>query len=278
MHFLGAMEIAADIVARGIDIEQHILKSHGPLKVMLPPPINIPDPSSPGSSLLFGQPTNGNSTSSTWSSNHISCRTTFDPILDGSLDSIITSGVMNDLDPMLPKSEMIFKEGWVLDYGEGERRAKRKLKPYDGLGYIDSKKAYYGLPMSKTLKMMLPWEGFKTRAQLTSSTDASNWFKSLVLCEVNEERGDTECKLDTNIQIVAGGKIVENVTYIDAVGVSYLSKKICVDVSIPSTAQITKSPSDGSVYLSVDINAKAPTRSKDGPCSISHVVWEEVSQ
>ena len=93
MHFLAALEIVYDMIIRNIDIAGHVLKAHDPAKVLLPPPFNTPQSGSPGSSLLFGEPVHNKTQPGLWSHNHVSCRTTFDPTISGSLDSIIVSGV-----------------------------------------------------------------------------------------------------------------------------------------------------------------------------------------
>jgi len=296
MHFLGAMEVAVDIIVREVDTAHHLLKQHDPATVVLPPPKHIPSANSPAESLLFGLPSSGAENDKHWKMNHVSCRTSFDPVLEGTLKEVVVSGLADELDLMLPKSEMIYVDGWVLDYGDGEKKAKRKLKPFDGLGYIDSKKAYYGLPMSKTLSFWLPWEGFTVSGdsgrgnsgnQLRGNKDvelkleeddASNWYRSLVVCEVNEDRGENECNFEKNIDFVVGGKPATDVTYIDATGVSYLKKRICVNVGIPEGSKVSRkdgSSADSPLGLSLDVTAKGFLLLKDGPCSISHVVWEE---
>lgn len=297
MHFLGAMEVAVDIIVREIDSAHHILKQHDPATVVLPEPKHIPSVDSPAASLLFGLPSSGTENDKHWQMNHVSCRTSFDPAIEGVLKEVVVSGLADELDLMLPKSEMIYGEGWVLDYGEGEKKAKRKLKPFDGLGYIDSKKAYYGLPMSKTLSFWLPWEGFtisddsdsdntgnklrggnKHQKPKLEEEDATKWYKSLVICEVNEERGEKECNFEKNIDFIVGGQPATNVTYIDATGVTYLKKKVCVNVGIPEGSKISRkdgSNTDSPIGLSLDATSKGFLLLKDGPCSISHVVWEE---
>ena len=276
MHFLAAMEVAADMIMRNLDLKEGDSSEIHLSISKLPPPLNMPRDKSAASSMLFGVPNSSNE----WIMNPVSCRTTFDPILNGTLKEIVTSGLAEELDLMLPKSEMIFKEGWVLDYGEGEKKAKRKLQPYDGLGYIDSKKAYYGLPMSNSLNIWLPWEGFEGKSRTIESPEdnlAEKWFRSLLLCEVNEERGDGECRLDKNLKVIVGGEEALNISYIDAVGVSYLAKTICVEVSIPSLAKVSKKDTDDKVGLEVKIKVTGEVQLRKGPCSISHVIWEEAS-
>ena len=93
------------------------------MMLTLPQPKNIPAANSPGSSILYGISEDDDSK---WKMNHVSCRTSFDPVLNGTLKEIIISGKADDIDLMLPKSQMIYTDGWVLDYGEGEKRANTR--------------------------------------------------------------------------------------------------------------------------------------------------------
>jgi hypothetical protein len=76
-------------------------------------------------------------TKEAWSMNPVHCRTTFNLILTGGLKSIIYSGTTGeDIDIMLPKSQMFYNKAWTLDLSEGEKSAQRKLntfEPWTGL-------------------------------------------------------------------------------------------------------------------------------------------------
>jgi hypothetical protein len=157
-----------------------------------------------------------------------------------------------------------------MDLGEAEKKAKLKLERYGGLGYQDVKKSYYGIKASGALRLLLPHGSIKR--ELKDTDDALYWFKSLVVCEVNERRGGGECILEQDVQFVVGGIIATNVRYIDEEGVSYLGKKICVTVDIPLNARVTPS---GSLTVDISVLSNKVTL-KTGACSVSHVVWEEL--
>mmetsp|Transcript_20574 Transcript_20574/g.30186 ORF Transcript_20574/g.30186 Transcript_20574/m.30186 type:complete len:838 (+) Transcript_20574:124-2637(+) len=240
-----------------------------------------------------------------WIMNPIHCRTSFDPTQYGTLNSIITSGTSADnIDLMLPKGAMFYNNGWVLDYGEGEKKAKRSLQKYDGLGYIDSKKAYYGTKPSGNLTMFLPYEQHHNHPRDTvkrlnqfpapmpkDGDQATTWFKSIVICEVNEKRGDDECNIARDFTFVVGGTRSDRVHIIDT-SASYLGKKICVAFPIPRGALLTTNTTPTNtdtdattdqstvpqIGLSLDVAVHNPNVLVDnGACSVSHVIWEQVT-
>ena len=134
--------------------------------------------------------------------NPVRCRTSFQPLLKGNLTSIVVDGTTaENIDLLLPKSMMFYNKGWTMDLSEGEKAAKRKLGLYDnGLGFVDGKEAYYGLINSGTLRLLLPYEqplsneGQKHDEATISENQypkvgdiATDWFESVVICQVNEK-------------------------------------------------------------------------------------------
>ena len=110
-------------------------------------------------------------------------------------------------------------------------------------------------------------------------------LKSMVVCQVNE-RGD--CQIDKDVSFVIGGKKSQS-QLLDANGVSYLGKKYCVSLSIPegatwSTRQMEGKEKKGwlrssareayGLSLSISVSNELLFW-KDGPCSVSHVIWEQ---
>lgn len=186
-------------------------------------------------SLLYGQPiqssSSNKSSSSRWKLNNIQCATTFQPILQNPLSNYIIQGTSNYISenklrwnqvrgPMLYNNNHKGGGGWVYDLSESERKAKRSLEKYkDGLGFIDSKFGYYGIKNSGALGVFLPVqekEGNDTNKYTTvisnsSNTSASEYIKSIVICEVNEKRFSTEnvCHLSRDISVNVGGVLIE---------------------------------------------------------------------
>jgi hypothetical protein len=269
MHLLSAMEVLAlelltEHTSRPLDGKSY---SH---KVGLPPPLL---PLKGNAISLFHGISGGTNHEGThnWTMRNIQCRTSFEKIVKGSIEEIVVGGTSGDgLDLMLPKGHLYYNKGWVMDLGEAEKKAKLKLERYGGLGYQDVKKSYYGIKASGALRLLLPHGSIKR--ELKDTDDALYWFKSLVVCEVNERRGGGECILEQDVQFVVGGIIATNVRYIDEEGVSYLGKKICVTVDIPLNARVTPS---GSLTVDISVLSNKVTL-KTGACSVSHVVWEEL--
>ena len=221
-----------------------------------------------------------------WKMNPVHCRTTFDPILKNSLQDVVDSGSLGEeLDIMLPKGAQLYNKGWVLDLGESEKKAKKKLERYGGLGYIDSKKAYYGIHASGPLRLFIPCVGREDISKMQKSSGdvrlkASKCFQTLVLCEVNEKHTGKECDLNHDLSFLVGGVKPEKVKPINATGTSYWGRNICIHVEIPSESVISKKEdSDNGIRLGISLEIAVNSTSviiHSGPCSLSHVVWEQV--
>lgn len=295
MHFLRALEVVA-----ASDDDPHLLTCPEDVKEsLLPPPMlkeNL-NSTKPYSSLLVGHPRPGQNS---WVMNPVQCRTTFEPIVQGKLQSIRVSGTTaEDLDVMLPKSKMYYNQGWVLDLSEGEKQAKRKLDVFGGLGFKDSKKAYYGIYTSGPLRLLLPYESKKKEDQPKAGDAAKDWLESVTFCQVNEKRSDSTCTIVKDIHFEIDGRQVQPIT-LDAPGTQYLGQDLCVYIKVPSQANLTtrgslKSKSaplgvvfpdnndapdlENQVGLAVAIRVNnTHIVQRQQACSISHVIWEQRSR
>jgi len=274
MHFVAVLELVAyfishesDKLMKGLLIDEQKLlpePTHGRNIIPLD-----------AFSLFYGQPTS-DQMSSPWKMNQIHCRTSFDPILKNNLRDIIVSGVTaEDVDIMLPKGAQLYNKGWVLDLGDGEKKAKKKLERYGNLGYIDSKKAFYGIKASGPLEMFLPCIDSDDIEIQSLSVFATECFKNIVVCEVNDKHTKgTECNLNNDLSFVVGGMTSQDVKPVNATGAFYWGRNICIRVGIPSESLLSKSK--GLVGLSFAISvATTSVMIRSGPCSISHVIWEQ---
>jgi len=331
MHFLGALELIAasalgiiePLVIASKEENEEATEDEASIRTSssrgrgLPPPstTNITTLNSKVSSVLYGVSKQSTTTNANdhnheeWEINPISCGTTFEPILNGNLQSLVVSSttvVQETEDIMFPKGSMFYNRGWVIDLGGAERKAKQKLLRYGGLGYIDSKKSFNGVYASGVLHFFLPYDyerahehapnnsnNFEqhvvgdTGHQMHSSKDAQDYFRSVIVCETNQNRSFKACNLEQDVSYTIGGVSLSEVHYIQAEGVSYLGNNICVYIDIPKLAEITtdsRSNADdnkNNVDVSVGIDLQISVTNKrvtvkDGACSISHVVWENV--
>lgn len=280
MRMLDSIDFALDVMERDVNWRDTIItdqqkQKDGSAKVVLPPSV-IDESLNSASSLLHGTKTKPGE----WHMSHISCRTSFLPNISGNLNSIIQSGVSKDDENMLQsRDDSLFNGGWVMDVGKVERETKLKVQTYGGLGYIDMKTALYGIPSSGTLNFWLPYEGHDDDKGETRPSDvnasASEYFNSVILCEVNEKRGDNECNLVSDLDIRLGGAAVleGDMSQITEVA-SYLKKNICIRLGIPADARILKNgKSDFGLSLEVAVSGAGVSR-ENGACSISHVIWE----
>lgn len=269
MHFLGAIELASVCLddenvtlCRTTLSLQHTSNDDAIAEISaeksLPPPTvpiqNATQMSNTLYSLLRGSPIRNEAVSSGWKMNDVSCYTTFEPSLTGNLGDLVVSGIAENsrgLDIMLPKGAQFYNQGWVLDVGDSEKRAKRKLVRYGGLGFVDSKQAFYGVNASGVLELSLPFAAHV-----------------VVVCGVNERRGENECKIERDVAFSVGGTPVEP-RLIHFGSAAYLGKPICCELPILRTPSTGKNPKDNLLQISVK-STKVTT--KDGACSVSHVV------
>ena len=291
---------------------------------LLPPSPNVTtgggNVTQPWSSLLYGEPDSRNNASSAtkgmWHMKPIYCRTTFEPLYGGGdLHDVVVSGTTGEgLNVLLPKSNMFYNRGWVLDMSDGEKQAKHKLDFFGGLGFVDRKKAYYGLYTSGAFTVLLPYQPSSLDRRVPESGAAARlWYRSLVLCAVNEKRDDesASCQLGRDVDVSVGGIARTPTIVMDASATLYLGKRLCLYVAVPETAILTtrhqlynativqspqrlrsnqlylpppdatKNDKDGgaAVGLAVQVQVNNPHIMRPAvACSISHIVWEQELQ
>ena len=279
MHFIDALEIVIDVM-NDESARAHI---HTLSKEPIPSERFLPEPKSKYSqsgtlsdpvSLRFGKPSESLKKNETWKMNSITCRTTYDPILNGNVKDIVVSGVVEHEDILYKRDENIISKGWAVDVGKLERDTKIKVEKCGGLGYIDMKKSLYGLASSGPLKLQLPIYNNGQIVVSSKNLSVKN-FETLVVCEVNEKRQGKPCQIENDVSFRVGGVPVTVVEKLSFTGVKYLGQEICYSLNIPDTAKLSKN-SEG--YDSLEIEAIVNNKSIDlsGACSISHVIWENV--
>lgn len=251
----------------------------------LPAPISSElefDSISKNSTLMFGNPS---SHDDYWYMNDIHCRTTFDPVINGNLTETIISGSDGeDLDLLLTKGPMLYNKNWILDYGSVAKQQAGSVERYN-LGFQDRRKGYFGVHASGALDLFIPYETDVKKEKLLKDRKPGDIFKNIVVCEVNER---TECNIAKDISFIVGDVAV-NATTLQTNGASYNGKQICALLDIPKeavlmTRQATKDSSgplrrhstEKHIGLSLKISvANNKIFWKDGPCSVSHVIWEQ---
>ena len=309
MHFLSALEIVALAESLRDQNEAHrFLYEHCPKPEMksdtsstlLPEPMYAPAKNSSKSwnSILFGE--RSVRSDQNWDMNDVHCRTSFEPIISGDLSGIVISGgIGEELNVMLPKSKMFYNFGWVLDLGDEEKKAKRNLDRFKGHGFVDSKKGYYGIFASGPLQIFLPYQSKnKNERQPTSGDIANRWFKSIVTCEVNEKRRSNTCQSVFDVHYMVGGINATQISSIDTPATSYYGRKICTHIMVPVTSKLTsiaeikaersfnvkrsnihrnieQHDDQVGLLLTIRVSNNRIVR-RDEACSISHMIWEQL--
>jgi hypothetical protein len=222
----------------------------------------------PSTSIFFGQ--SQDTRDGVWTMNPVHCRTSFDPILHGNLtDIVVAGGVGEDLDVMLPKSKMFYNQGWVLNLSEQEKTAKRNLNRFGGLGFVDSKRSYYGIFASGPISFQLSLHRSENK---TESARANTFVRSIVVCEVNEKREHGACEIARDIGFTVGGVNATKPMLLNHT--QFLGKPVCVIVEVPVTAMALCVEDQCSLEVNATVINRRINDRKDA-CSISHVIWEQ---
>jgi hypothetical protein len=270
MRLLSALEwIAADSIAAppsssASDQEAKLLP---PLilppkheKQSRPPPIltKTSDWHHPWSSLVLGMDGDPEMDHTKWAMPQTQCCTSFDSSLPSNMQDLILSGTVGDDDPALllrPKSAMYYNAGWVLDLDLPLKRDKR-MRQGEGNqnGSIDTKKAYYGVSTSGTLRMFIPmtikgrdvdtpyatWNK-EMKKKSKQILEAIEYVFPLVVCQFAMTSRPDGCRFPKDLAFRIDGKpaaanlmpsaIVSNV------------HNACVALEIPHDARLTRKES-----------------------------------
>lgn len=278
MYFLDAIEEASKIMSSDTNWKKKYSEFSVSPKPLPPPQTSVVESEA---HILQGT----KQSDGLWHMNPTSCRTSFLPSQSGPTSEIVLSGVVEDFGgPMESKDDAIYKEGWVADVGRVERDTKRKVEQKGGLGYIDMKLALYGIPESGVLSLWLPYEGVNAESSCQDGP-ADKCFDTIMICEVNEKRGNKECKMESDVTYKVGGVVAKGVSKLKTVA-SYLKKEICVLVPVPVGAKIVSQKdipqadsekygdhANHGVVLDIEVTNASVSR-EEGACSISHIVWQ----
>jgi hypothetical protein len=150
-----------------------------------------------------------------------------------------------------PKGMLFYANGWVLDLENSERKEKLRSQH---LGFKDMLASYHGIPASGVLNFDL---------QLKETSD-------LIVCEAQSgspQPSEGACKLDQDVEFTLNKDVVKSVKRIETDFVSYEGKRHCYLV------QLAKRTS-GKVTLGVHVTNEKVILAT-GPCSVSHIVWQE---
>ena len=276
-YFVDALELAIE------QQNEFTPAEHAGEPVVFPPPLspNLPENPPAIQSLLYGHSSANAAGSASHRMHLLSCRTNFEPAADREnlLTSIVTAGLVADSTSksiLDVRSDDLYSTGWVLDVSQVERDTKIKVDKCGGLGYVDMKTALYGVAASGPLDLFLPVDesGHETHDHVTrDDTEALHWIESLVVCEANEKRPETACKLMDDLQYTVGGVVVDSPVPALQGPSAYLKRPTCVAVPIPAGARLTESAS-GAWGLPVRVQAASHITREGGACCLSHVVWE----
>jgi hypothetical protein len=273
-YFVDALEVAIELQQQGA-----IPAVAFSAPVVFPPPLSpsLPDNPPAVQNLLFGHATNPN----LYELHKVSCRTNFLPAVDE--DNLLTSLVVDGLVAeataatiLNERSDALYSQGWVLDVSKVERDTKKKVDKCGGLGYVDMKMALYGTAQSGPLHLWLPADDNNHEDHDHADAQASHWVDSVVICEANEKRPETACRLTHDLQYTVGGVIVASPVPVLRGAAEYLKRPTCVSVEVPQEAQMTQR--NGSEWgLDLVVRAADSVTRDRGACCLSHVIWEHAA-
>lgn len=275
-YFVDALEVAIELQQQQQGAIPAVAFS---APVVFPPPLSpsLPDNPPAVQNLLFGHATNPN----LYELHKVSCRTNFLPAVDE--DNLLTSLVVDGLVAeataatiLDERSDALYSQGWVLDVSKVERDTKKKVDKCGGLGYVDMKMALYGTAQSGPLHLWLPADDNNHEDHDHADAQASHWVDSVVICEANEKRPETACRLTHDLQYTVGGVIVASPVPVLRGAAEYLKRPTCVSVEVPQEAQMTQR--NGSEWgLDLVVRAADSVTRDRGACCLSHVIWEHAA-
>lgn len=177
------------------------------------------------------------------------------------------------------------------------KQKKHVIEQFEKGGYPDSKTGYFGVKPSGNLDLFLPYfhdsisvlEKKEPQKQPQVGDSAWLFFETLTICGINQSRGMNSCEMKRDLNIRIDGCNVTDVEYVPGEEVRYLGKELCLAVAIPKEASLSLSPysnqeisdhdaNDGVSSLGLDVIifvANPDITIRTGPCSISHVLWEQ---
>ncbi|CAB9507016.1 expressed unknown protein [Seminavis robusta] len=207
---------------------------------------------------------------------------------------------------LLPKGSL-FSKGWVQDLDKGTKRKvhlsqqRKDEAPTSSSHAI--KKAYFGMPRSGSLTFFIPLSKGQERAEaeLLSKgfVSARGYIETVTLCEADQpEYKDTEdtCRLSRDANIVLGDEVASpeplpadvslycatihvpdhsNLAFKHDVVQKTTKQKKKTGKASPQEDSVSEKPEIG---LSIEISVRSIRGTFREPCSIAHVLWNEVDQ
>jgi hypothetical protein len=149
-----------------------------------------------------------------------------------------------------PKGMVFYSSGWVLDLENAERKEKLRSQHH---GFQDMVTSYHGIPASGTLTFDF---------DVGTSSD-------LILCEAQtqSQANANACKLDQDVAFLVNDQTVRTVRRITNDAISYQGQQHCYLVEFENAAS-------GHVQLGISVVNNQVTLA-NGPCSISHIIWQD---
>jgi hypothetical protein len=196
---------------------------------------------------------------------------------------------------LLPKTQEFYNKGWVLDLDAETKRSKLLTKSSGNFwGFRDWKMAYYGVPQSGPLELLIPIDDTESSFPTSDPAETKNsTLTLLIMCEADailpppKGNNDNNCRLHRDVTFTVNGQLAQSVLVDSDIVATTSGRRTCVQITAPSTddgqsiiiqKQTTEKLSSTQRSAPAGILLKVAVTNpqvswKNGPCSIAYVIW-----
>lgn len=163
------------------------------------------------------------------------------------------NAIGQDSELLLPKSAQWYTSGWAMDLDMHHKRTKQRSQDKDFLGFRDWKKAFYGVPQSGTLSLLLPTKRIP---------------QSIFVCPslFTPENARDACLMSQDVSFSVGGTRISPLSLPDSE---------CVQLTSSSSVALADNR-NGRRGLVLELNVSTESVSwRSGPCSIAFVLYKD---
>jgi hypothetical protein len=188
------------------------------------------------------------------------------------------STIGEDSELLLPKTAQWFTKRWTLDLDTTSKRNKLRTKGSDFLGFMDWKKAFWGVPQSGPLSLLIP---VSNDIKLQKGTAlAQDFMMSLIVCGAEtRSSGKGSCDLEADVSFSIGGHQVASKTIDQALRSSKESNS-CVEIVTPPKAKLTTHRNrERETTVGVEVSILVSNQGilwNNGACSVAFVIPNKV--
>lgn len=194
---------------------------------------------------------------------------------------------------LLPKTQEFYNKGWVLDMDSETKRSKLLTKSSGNfLGFRDWKMAYYGVPQSGPLEILIPIDDTESVpvGDTEETTRKNSTLTLIIICESDATlppRGnDSTCRLHRDVTFTVNGQLAPSVLIDSNIVATTAGRRTCVQITVPPSTESQSTFAQKQNTRKLSLTHRSPRGThlkatvtnpkvslKNGPCSIAYVIW-----